>query len=126
MTRHRDHATDAATDNPVVDSVLSGPTLSRRKALKAGGAAVLAASFVNDDIGLAQSDPPALPFVPVNVVDIKTTINGQSLALNVDARTSLLDLLRERLALTGAKKGCDHGQCGHAQYMLTESALRPA
>ncbi|MBB3163802.1 aerobic-type carbon monoxide dehydrogenase small subunit (CoxS/CutS family) [Rhizobium laguerreae] len=32
--------------------------------------------------------------------------------LTVDARTSLLDLLRERLALTGAKKGCDHGQCG--------------
>ena len=40
-------------------------------------------------------------------------INGQEHALELDTRTSLLDLLRERLGLTGAKKGCDHGQCGY-------------
>ncbi|MFD0850755.1 2Fe-2S iron-sulfur cluster-binding protein, partial [Actinomadura adrarensis] len=32
--------------------------------------------------------------------------------LSVDTRASVLDVLRERLGLTGAKKGCDHGQCG--------------
>ncbi|MFC5359041.1 (2Fe-2S)-binding protein [Azospirillum himalayense] len=39
-------------------------------------------------------------------------VNGRPAALDVDARASLLDLLRERLGLVGAKKGCDHGQCG--------------
>jgi xanthine dehydrogenase YagT iron-sulfur-binding subunit len=39
-------------------------------------------------------------------------VNGQAHALDVDTRTSLLDALRERLHLTGTKKGCDHGQCG--------------
>ncbi len=40
------------------------------------------------------------------------TINRQQHVLQVDARTTLLDLLRENLQLTGTKKGCDHGQCG--------------
>src|SRR5262245_10950880 len=45
-------------------------------------------------------------------LQISTTVNGTPRALSLDARTSLLDALREHLALTGAKKGCDHGQCG--------------
>lgn len=40
------------------------------------------------------------------------TVNGQVRLLNLDARTTLLDALREHLHLTGSKKGCDHGQCG--------------
>ena len=40
------------------------------------------------------------------------TINGQAYDADPDIRTSLLDLLREHLDLTGSKKGCDHGQCG--------------
>jgi xanthine dehydrogenase YagT iron-sulfur-binding subunit len=43
---------------------------------------------------------------------INLTVNGAPQAITVDVRTSLLDLLRERLQLTGTKKGCDHGQCG--------------
>src|SRR6201994_3248236 len=43
---------------------------------------------------------------------IALQINGADFRLAVDPRTSLLDLLRERLGLTGSKKGCDHGQCG--------------
>jgi len=43
---------------------------------------------------------------------IALTVNGETTALEVDTRTSLLDALREQLGLTGAKKGCDHGQCG--------------
>jgi xanthine dehydrogenase YagT iron-sulfur-binding subunit len=39
-------------------------------------------------------------------------INGTSHKLSIEPRTTLLDLLREQLALTGTKKGCDHGQCG--------------
>ncbi len=45
-------------------------------------------------------------------------INGAEHALELDTRTSLLDLLRERLGLTGAKKGCDHGQCGACTVLI--------
>jgi xanthine dehydrogenase YagT iron-sulfur-binding subunit len=44
--------------------------------------------------------------------DIALTINGERHELEVDTRSTLLDVLREQLGLTGAKKGCDHGQCG--------------
>jgi xanthine dehydrogenase YagT iron-sulfur-binding subunit len=39
-------------------------------------------------------------------------VNGRDHALVLDPRTTLLDALRERIGLTGSKKGCDHGQCG--------------
>ena len=42
----------------------------------------------------------------------KIVVNGVGTELELDARESLLDVLRERLELTGTKKGCDHGQCG--------------
>ena len=42
-------------------------------------------------------------------------VNGAFQALEIEPRVTLLDALRERLRLTGAKKGCDHGQCGPAR-----------
>jgi len=45
-------------------------------------------------------------------MELSLRINGESYELDVDPRVTLLDLLRERLGLTGSKKGCDHGQCG--------------
>ena len=45
-------------------------------------------------------------------VPLALTINGRQHKLALDPRVTLLDLLRERLGLTGTKKGCDHGQCG--------------
>jgi xanthine dehydrogenase YagT iron-sulfur-binding subunit len=45
-------------------------------------------------------------------VPIALRINGKAHSLRVDPRTTLLDCLRERIQLTGTKKGCDHGQCG--------------
>ncbi len=47
-----------------------------------------------------------------NAVDVTFKVNGVSKNLAVDSRMSLLDALRERLDLTGSKKGCDQGQCG--------------
>jgi xanthine dehydrogenase YagT iron-sulfur-binding subunit len=44
--------------------------------------------------------------------DIRLRVNGEEYALAVDTRATLLDTLREQLALTGAKKGCDRGECG--------------
>ena len=45
-------------------------------------------------------------------IAVALNINGKASELEVDTRTTVLDLLREHLHLTGTKKGCDHGQCG--------------
>ena len=55
---------------------------------------------------------------PVQRIPISLTINGQKRQLQVEPWTSLLDLLREQLALTGTKKGCDHGQCGACTVLI--------
>ena len=49
---------------------------------------------------------------------MRFTINGQTYEAEPDIRTTLLDLLREHLGLTGSKKGCDHGQCGACTILL--------
>jgi xanthine dehydrogenase YagT iron-sulfur-binding subunit len=49
---------------------------------------------------------------------VSLTVNGSEETLEVDTRTTLLDLLRERLGLIGAKKGCDHGQCGSCTVLI--------
>jgi xanthine dehydrogenase YagT iron-sulfur-binding subunit len=49
---------------------------------------------------------------------ISITVNGQPKQIEVEPWTTLLDLLRERLNLTGTKKGCDHGQCGACTVLV--------
>ena len=49
---------------------------------------------------------------------MRITVNGVEHEIEVDVRTTLLDLLREHLRLTGAKKGCDHGQCGACTVLV--------
>jgi xanthine dehydrogenase YagT iron-sulfur-binding subunit len=63
-----------------------------------------------DTIVAAASKPKA--------VEITLTINGERRHLQVSPWTTLLDLLREQLQLTGTKKGCDHGQCGACTVLV--------
>ncbi len=49
---------------------------------------------------------------------LSLSVNGRDETLDLDPRTTLLDALRESLALTGSKKGCDHGQCGACTVLV--------
>lgn len=67
------------------------------------GAAVVASHL---DSGRGNQD------IGASVVPVALRVNGTEHTLDLDARTTLLDALREQIGLTGTKKGCDHGQCG--------------
>jgi xanthine dehydrogenase YagT iron-sulfur-binding subunit len=81
---------------------------SRREII--AGAAT--ASIVGMSSGATAQSQGTRSGTAVSKVPVSLTVNGTRHELALDPRTSLLDVLRERLALNGAKKGCDHGQCG--------------
>lgn len=91
---------------------------SRRHFLKLMGIAgtgMLAAHLLGTEQLLARpfTETAAIPAGPIeNGVQVSLKVNGATKNLLVDSRMTLLDTLRERLQLTGSKKGCDHGQCG--------------
>ena len=92
-----------------------GPDVSRRDFFKTVGAGSVAAAVVSGSTGL---DAQTAAAVGPGEVAITLTVNGRRHALNVEPRVTLLDALRTRLDLTGAKRVCDRGSCGACTVII--------
>jgi len=88
-----------------------------RREMLAGTAAAVTALAITKVTGLEAA--PTEPIVtPVESAGVSFRVNGKPVNFEMDTRTTLLDVLREHLHLTGTKKGCDHGQCGACTVLV--------
>jgi xanthine dehydrogenase YagT iron-sulfur-binding subunit len=87
----------------------SGANVSRRKFLAASATTAAIPLLAGSPVEPAAAAPMR---AASDTDDVRLTINGRDYRLAMDSRTTLLDALRDHAGLTGAKKGCDHGQCG--------------
>jgi xanthine dehydrogenase YagT iron-sulfur-binding subunit len=85
------------------------------QALTAMGTAITVPVIVKK---AADAQDPSINTPPKGEMNLTLNVNGEARSLTIEPRVTLLDALRERLALTGSKKGCDHGQCGACTVLI--------
>ena len=73
---------------------------------------------MNDAVTIDRTSAAELAAKPIATLPLSLTLNGKARELQVEPWTTLLDLLRDKLDLTGTKKGCDHGQCGACTVLI--------
>src|SRR3977135_2818428 len=108
-------------DEQEPNTELNAIEVTRRTVIETGTTALLLTTLPHAALAAGSGDDNEQAPPPVTA---ELQINGRSHVLTLDPRTTLLDALREHLALTGSKKGCDHGQCGACTVLIEGRRLQ--